>query len=118
MDGTPTKKGDEIYLVNVMKMTTGRMWDSPDPNYQVPIMKIVIGDDPPEPDASLPGVDLANVAQVSALALRPVPDLVIADAFARINDKSIPTFELQRGSSSVDPEDEWLVNGLAFDPSK
>ena len=30
-----------------MKMTTGRMWDSPDPNYKVPMMKIVIGDDPP-----------------------------------------------------------------------
>ncbi len=26
-DGTPTRKGDEIYLVNTMKMTTGRMWD-------------------------------------------------------------------------------------------
>ncbi len=118
MDGTPTKKGDEIYLVNVMKMTTGRMWDSPDPNYKVPILKIVIGDDPPEPAASLPGVDLSNAAQVSSLALRPVPDLVVADALARINDKSIPTFEMERGSSAASPEFEWLVNGLAFDPSK
>ena len=32
MDGTPTQKGDVIYLVNTMKMTTGRMWDSKDPN--------------------------------------------------------------------------------------
>ena len=46
MDGTPTKQGDEIYLVNTMKMTTGRMWDSPDPNYKVPLMKIVIGERP------------------------------------------------------------------------
>ena len=31
-DGSPTKKGDVIYLVeNVMKMMTGRMWDSGHP---------------------------------------------------------------------------------------
>ena len=26
MDGTPTTKGDVIYLTNVMKMPDGRMW--------------------------------------------------------------------------------------------
>ena len=36
MDGTPTKKGDVIYLVNTMKMTTGRMWDSDGPQLQGP----------------------------------------------------------------------------------
>src|SRR3954449_3849 len=107
MDGTPTKTGDEIYLVNTMKMTTGRMWDSADPSYKVPILKIVIGDDPPEPDMS----------RIPA-RMRDVPDLVVADAFSRINDKHIPTFELQRGSTSVDPEYEWLINGLPFDPAK
>src|SRR3954449_7538489 len=30
MDRTPTAKGDELYLVDIMKMTTGRMWDSHD----------------------------------------------------------------------------------------
>jgi FtsP/CotA-like multicopper oxidase with cupredoxin domain len=115
MDGTPTRKGDEIYLVNTMKMTTGRMWDSVDSSYKVPVLKIVIEDDPPEPDASLPGIDLSNEAQVSSLALRPVPDLVVPDALARVNDKSLPTFEMQRGSTSSDPEYEWLVNGLPFD---
>jgi len=34
-----------------------------------------------------------------------------------VNDKSIPAFELQRGTSPISAEFEWLVNGLAFDPS-
>ena len=50
MDGSPTKKGDVIYLTNTMKMPDGRMWTNsarfiPDPTYKVPVMKIVIGDD-------------------------------------------------------------------------
>jgi FtsP/CotA-like multicopper oxidase with cupredoxin domain len=105
MDRTLTKKGDEIYLVNVMKMTTGRIWDSPDPDYKVPVMKIVIGDDPPEPDMS-----------VVPATLRDRPPLV-PRAVERINDQSMPTFELQRGSSPASPEFEWLINGLAFDPA-
>jgi FtsP/CotA-like multicopper oxidase with cupredoxin domain len=117
MDGTPTKKGDVIYLVNTMKMTTGRMWDGDDANYKVPILKIVIGDDPDEPDASLPGIDVHNEAQVTSLALRPTPDIAVPDAFSKINDKSLPTFELQRGSTSADPEFEWLINGQSFDPT-
>ena len=49
-DGSPTKKGDVLYLTNVMRMPTGRMWSnstrfSPDPNYKIPLVKIVIGDD-------------------------------------------------------------------------
>jgi FtsP/CotA-like multicopper oxidase with cupredoxin domain len=105
MDGTPTRKGDEIYLVDVMKMTTGRMWDSADPNYKVPVLKIVIGDDPPEPDMS-----------IVPAKLRDRPDLV-PGALERVNDQSIPTFELQRGSSKADPEFEWLINGKSFDPA-
>ena len=57
-DGTPTTKGDVIYLTNVMKMPNGRMWSnssrfSPDPNYKVPVLKIVIGDDAPD-DSVMP----------------------------------------------------------------
>src|SRR3954454_25302351 len=100
-----------------MKMTTGRMWDLEDPNFKVPILKIVIGDDPDEPDASLPGIDVHNEAQVTSLALRPTPDIAVPDAFSKINDKSLPTFELQRGSTSADPEFEWLINGQSFDPT-
>ena len=53
MDGTPTTKGDVIYLTNVMKMPDGRMWSNssrfaPDPAYKVPMIKIVIGDDAPD----------------------------------------------------------------------
>ena len=52
-DGTPTTKGDVIYLTNVMKMGDGRMWDTSsrdglDPKYKVPMMKIVIGDSAPD----------------------------------------------------------------------
>jgi FtsP/CotA-like multicopper oxidase with cupredoxin domain len=106
MDGTPTKPGDEIYLVNTMKMTTGRMWDSQDPNYKVPVMKIVIGDNPPEPDMS-----------IIPAKLRDVPDLV-PGALAAVKDKNIPSFELQRGSASGDPETEWLINGLSFEAER
>jgi FtsP/CotA-like multicopper oxidase with cupredoxin domain len=113
MDGSPTKPGDEVYLVNTMKMTTGRMWDSVDPKYQVPVMKIVIGED--APDASLPGVDVYDPKAVAKVALRPVPNYV--DGY-QSQMKNAPTFELQRGSSNDDPETEWLINGLQFDPTK
>ena len=114
-DGTPTKPGDEIYLVDTMKMTTGRMWDQSDPAYKVPIMKIVIGD--VAPDYSLPGVDVLKPGDMSKIQLREVPDMV-PGAVAAIKDKSIPTFELQRGSSNSDPETEWLINGQQFEPDK
>jgi FtsP/CotA-like multicopper oxidase with cupredoxin domain len=59
MDGSPTRKGDVIWLTNVMKMTDGRMWNastrfSADPRYKIPIMKIVIGDSAPD-NSILPG---------------------------------------------------------------
>jgi FtsP/CotA-like multicopper oxidase with cupredoxin domain len=106
MDGTPTKPGDEVYLVDVMKMTTGRMWDPSDPNFKVPVMKIVIGDLPSEPDLS-----------IIPAKLRDVPDLV-PGAAAAVTDKSIPLFELQRGTSPTDPETEWLINGQSFEADK
>jgi FtsP/CotA-like multicopper oxidase with cupredoxin domain len=102
MNGEPTAKGDELYLVDTMKMMTGRVWDSADPNYKVPVLKIIIGDDAPD-------------ASVVPAKLREAPPLP-ANALAAVRDKSIPTFELQRGSSNADPEFEWLVNGVSFDP--
>jgi FtsP/CotA-like multicopper oxidase with cupredoxin domain len=113
-DGSPTKKGDVIYLVNTMKMKTGRMWDSPDPKYQVPMIKIVIGDDAPDDSVdplTLPmrkGID-------SDYALRETQPLV-PNAANLV--KSAPTFELQRGSSNDDPETEWLINGQQFEADK
>ena len=54
MDGTPTTKGDVIYLTNVMKMPDGRMWSnssrfSPDPNYKVPMRVFAVDDFPKTP---------------------------------------------------------------------
>jgi FtsP/CotA-like multicopper oxidase with cupredoxin domain len=105
MDGSPTKKGDVIYLVDVMKMTTGRMWDSADPKYQVPVMKIVIGDDAPDD----------SVDPLKLPLLRETQPLVDGwqNAIA-----GAPTFELQRGSSNANPETEWLINGQQFEADK
>jgi FtsP/CotA-like multicopper oxidase with cupredoxin domain len=113
IDGSATKAGDELYLVDVMKMTTGRMWDSRDSKYMVPVMKIVIGDD--APDASLPGIDIDNPDDVATISLREVQPLV--DNYQSLI-ATAPTFELQRGSSNLDPETEWLINGEQFDPAK
>jgi FtsP/CotA-like multicopper oxidase with cupredoxin domain len=113
MDGSPTKPGDEIYLVDVMKMTTGRMWDNADPAYKVPMIKIVIGDY--APDKSLPGVDIYDPKQVANVALRETQPRV--DGWKDLM-KTAPTFELQRGSSNADPETEWLINGQQFEADK
>jgi len=107
-----------LYLVNTMKMTTGRMWDSSDSKYVVPLMKIVI-DDGPVVDNSAP------VSVLKKVVLRQTPDYYFNNqvvdqktAFSKIDDKSIPTFELQRGSAADDPETEWLINGLQFEATK
>ena len=56
MDGTPTSPGDVLYLVNILEMPDGRKpnFNIPGviPAYKVPIMKIIIGGNPPEPDVS------------------------------------------------------------------
>ena len=103
-DGTPTTKGDVIYLTNVMKMPDGRMWTNssrflPDPSYKVPVLKIVIGDDAPD-DSLIPQ------------ALRPLPD-VPSNWQSMLDNRMI--FEVERGS--LDGEIEWLINGREFDPT-
>jgi FtsP/CotA-like multicopper oxidase with cupredoxin domain len=105
MDGSPTKKGDVIYLVNTMKMKTGRMWDSVDPKYQIPMIKIVIGDD--APDDSVDPLTLPLMRETQPL---------VEGWQARM--KNAPTFELQRGSSNANPETEWLINGQQFEADK
>jgi FtsP/CotA-like multicopper oxidase with cupredoxin domain len=107
-DGSPTRKGDVIYLTNVIKMTTGRMWDNssrfaPDPAYKIPMLKIVIGDDPPVPDAS----------QIPT-QLRPIPALPSPTQLAGlIANRRV--FNLQRGSFGG--EIEWLINNQPFNPT-
>ncbi|MET3932659.1 multicopper oxidase domain-containing protein [Arthrobacter sp. OAP107] len=104
-DGTPTTKGDVIYLTNVMKMPNGRMWSNssrffPDPKYRVPVLKFVIGDTAPD-DSRIP------------TALRPLPPLP-SNWQTMLDNRMI--FEVKRGS--VAGETEWLINGKPFDPAK
>jgi len=103
-DGTPTTKGDVIYLTNVMRMPNGRMWSnssrfSPDPNYTVPMLKFVIGDDAPD-DSQIPPI------------MRPLPPLP-SNWQSLLDNRLI--FEVQRGSAGG--ETEWLINGKPFEPS-
>jgi FtsP/CotA-like multicopper oxidase with cupredoxin domain len=103
VDGSPTTKGDVIYLTNVMKMPDGRMWSnssrfSADPNYKVPVLRFVIGDNAPD-DSQIPQV------------MRPIPPLP-NNWQSMLNDRLI--FEVHRGSAGG--ETEWLINGKAFDP--
>ena len=103
-DGTPTTKGDVIYLTNVMKMRDGRMWNnssrfSPDPDYKVPVLKIVIGDDAPD-DSQIP---------VKMRDLPPLPG-----NWQNLLDNRL-IFEVERGSSSG--EVEWLINDQPFTPN-
>ena len=110
-DGTPTKKGDVIYLTNVMKMNDGRTWNNSsraglDPNYKIPVMKIVIGDDAPD-NSVLP-------APTKLLrALPPKPVTTSAEWKSMMNNRLI--FEVQRGNAGG--EIEWLINGAPFDPT-
>jgi len=105
-DGTPTTKGDVIYLTNIMKMGDGRMWDTStrfglDPKYKVPVLKFVIGD--PAPDNS--------VTPAPTKMLRPLPNLP-ANWRSMLDNRLI--FEVERGSAGG--ELEWLINGEPFDP--
>ncbi|CAH0246411.1 Spore coat protein A [Arthrobacter sp. Bi83] len=104
-DGTPTTKGDVVYLTNVMKMPNGRMWSNssrffPDPKYKVPVLKFVIGDTAPD-DSLIP------------TALRPLPPLP-SNWQSMLDNRLI--FEVKRGSAGG--ETEWLINGKPFDPAR
>ncbi|MBO1269110.1 multicopper oxidase family protein [Arthrobacter cavernae] len=102
-DGTPTTKGDVIYLTNVMKMPNGRMWSNSsrfglDPAYKVPVLKIVIGNNAPD-ESRIP------------TAMRPLPPL--PDNWRNLMENRL-IFEVQRGSAGG--EAEWLINGKPFEP--
>jgi FtsP/CotA-like multicopper oxidase with cupredoxin domain len=102
-DGSPTTKGDVIYLTNVMKMSTGRMWDSStrsslDSEYKIPVMKIVIEDRVPD-NSQIPR---------HMRALPPLP----ANWQSMMDNRLI--FEVKRGSAGG--EVEWLINGEEFQP--
>jgi FtsP/CotA-like multicopper oxidase with cupredoxin domain len=110
-DGSPTANGDVIYLTDVMKMTTGRMWSSstrfsPDPNFKVPVLAFKIGDD--APDASVVS---------KGKKLRPLPQMKVTpnqtDLWKKAMDNRL-IFEAQRGGAGG--ELEWMINGQPFDP--
>ena len=107
MDGTPTTKGDAIYLTNVMKMPSGRMWSnssrfSPDAAYKIPILKFVIGDT----------VTDNSIMPAPNQLLREIPPLP-GNWQSLMSERKV--FEVQRGSAGG--EVEWLINGVPFDPS-
>jgi FtsP/CotA-like multicopper oxidase with cupredoxin domain len=109
MDGSPTSKGDVIYLTNVMKMSDGRMWNSSsrfssDPKYVIPVLKIIIDDGPPP-------VDNSNV--YDGKPMRPLPPL--PTNWKTLMDNRL-IFEVTRGSAGG--EIEWLINGREFDPTQ
>ena len=100
LDGSPTTKGDAVYLVNVLRMADGRKEDTPDdfdPDYVVPLMKIVIGDYV-EDNSKIPYM------------LRPLP----AIDHTALPDLKRRRFELERGGGGSTGEDQWLINGLPF----
>ena len=107
MDGSPTTKGDVIYLVNTKVMTDGRKpnrsFDPTKPinqdNYAVPMMKIVIGDDAPD-NSVMPSLHRP---------LRVLPRL--PSSFAGLTTRQ---FILDRTGVFGD-ENQWVINGLPFD---
>ena len=110
MDGTPTTKGDEIYLTNTMTMPTGRMWTnserthSADPAYKIPMLKFVIGDSAPD-NSKIPA---------PLQPLRPLPPLP-ANWQSMLADRKVFRVERAPAHNPVD-EFEWQINGEKFDP--
>jgi FtsP/CotA-like multicopper oxidase with cupredoxin domain len=116
MDGSPTRKGDVVYLTNTAEMLDGRQISSKG-KFAVPLVKFVIGGLPAVADQSDPGLtpvpgSVKNKAGGGSFnpnkVLRP---RLIAPVLARNMD-----FTLQRGGSAGG-ETEWLINGLQFDPT-
>jgi FtsP/CotA-like multicopper oxidase with cupredoxin domain len=112
MDGTPTSKGDVVYLVNTLQMTDGRQpgagdfGGAADPDYRVPVLKFVLGKS--VIDKSL---ILSQLRQ-----LPPVPSQTVLNGLPK------RTFTLERsggggGGGGGSTEAEWLINGFPFDPT-
>jgi FtsP/CotA-like multicopper oxidase with cupredoxin domain len=99
LDGSPTTKGDCVYLVNVLDMVDGRKEDNDErfrpEEFCVPIMKIEIGEYV-EDRSEIP------------YELRELP-FIDPRAFERPEE-----FRLERGGSGGG-ENEWLINGRPFD---
>lgn len=102
-DGSPTHKGDVLYLTNILDMPNGRKPNfnnnGVNPNFNVPLMRIVIGDDAPDnsliPPRMRASPPVPNATQLAALPKR--------------------TFTLER-SGSAGGEIQWQINGFPFNP--
>ena len=145
-DGSPTKAGDVVYLVNTCKMPDGRLpvagtFASADPNYKIPMIKIIIDGDAVT-DNSLPISQLLANGQAARAAgqasLRKQPKLILADGNSYEPSQVIDSsgkpiaalqtminngrqFTLQRGGTTTLPlpnepnDNEWSINGHSFD---
>ncbi|RPJ84235.1 MAG: hypothetical protein EHM13_05315, partial [Acidobacteria bacterium] len=121
MDGSPTKDGDEIYLANTCKMKNGRkpndettkvVFDSNgneigiapdpefDPDYCVPMMKIVIDG----------GEAVQDNSVIPAGRLRALPTLPKSFLGTKVRH-----FALARQGGALG-EAEWIINGNPFHP--
>ena len=114
MDGQPTKKGDVIYLTNIMGMdngrkpTSGTRFDNKGINgadARVPLLKFVIGDD--AVDNSDPGLSPTNTFNPNK-ELRPQP-------IVPANWQSLPRREFVLARGNAGGENQWLINGFPFD---
>jgi FtsP/CotA-like multicopper oxidase with cupredoxin domain len=110
IDFSQFQQGDVIYLTNVLEMKDGRLPDFKpnvpvnDRQYKVPLVKIVIGGLPVEPDQS--------VMPVPGQVLRPMPVLPNQAALDALPHAS---FILKRTGAFGD-ESQWVINDLPFDP--
>ncbi len=108
VDFTNAKEGDVIYLTNILQMVDGRepaFNDLTKPidtlPYKVPLVKIIVGGLPPEPDQS------AVIA--AGTPLRPMPVIPDAAGLAALPHKE---FVLSRGGPDV--ESQWVINKLPY----
>ncbi len=130
MDGSPTSKGDVIYLVNTLQMTNGRKPDEQfldkdpitgdplppgtvlnpdfDPNFRVPVLKFVLGNS--ATDHSIIPARLRDLPPVP-----PFPSTPPAESDLTWGGLTHRFFKLER-SGNFGGETEWLINGLPFDP--
>jgi FtsP/CotA-like multicopper oxidase with cupredoxin domain len=127
VDFTNVPTDTVIYLTNVLEMPDGRKPDFNPPGsaprglgrarmnalpYKVPMVKIVVGGPPPEPDRShrpkVPAIiDLQNPT------LRHMPVIPTPAQMALLPHRE---FTLKRSGKFGD-ESQWLINDLPFDPA-
>ncbi len=113
VDFTGVPAGTVIYITNILEMPDGRKPNfapgTPvnDRAYKVPLVKIIVGGAPPEPDQS------AEILE--GTPLRPMPKLANGDPVTLATTAALPhkEFVLTRGGPTT--ESQWVINDLPFD---